>query len=203
MNLISLPGGENNPIYLAMATANLSRHYRFLHSAIEAATKVGTACQVSHSLIKAFNSHAVAALHDSAGEYRDGPVTVAGLTFPPPAEEVEPLMDSLVSDINAKSALDLDPAVPAAYALWRINRIHPFENGNGRTARAVCYYILCVRSGGWLPGMTILPETLRNEPVRTQHIEALQRADEGNLNPLIGLIRVHIVRQITGLLPEG
>ena len=51
--------------------------------------------------------------------------------------------------------------------------------------------------------MTILPETLRNEPVRTQHIEALQRADEGNLNPLIGLIRVHIVRQITGLLPEG
>ena len=200
MHLISLPSGENNPIYLGMAAANLSRHYRFLHSVIHAATKVGT-CEVSHSLIKAFNSHAVAALHSSAGEYRDGPVTVAGLTFPPPAEEVGPLMDSLVSDLNAKIALDLDPTVPAAYALWRINRIHPFENGNGRTARAVCYCILCVLSGGWLPGMAILPETLRNEPARTQHIEALQRADEGDLNPLIGLIRAHIAHQIMGSLP--
>ena len=156
MNLISLPGGESNQAYAEMAAANLARHYDFLRSVIQVATKVGT-YEVSHSLIKALNSHAVAALHDTAGAYRPGSVTVAGQKFPPPAEEVETLMDSLVSELNAKNALGVDASAAAAYALWRINRIHPFENGNGRTARAVCYYILCVRSGGWLPGRTILP----------------------------------------------
>ncbi|MEX1365172.1 MAG: Fic family protein [Nannocystaceae bacterium] len=26
------------------------------------------------------------------------------------------------------------------YTLWRLNWIHPFVEGNGRTARAACYY---------------------------------------------------------------
>ena len=26
----------------------------------------------------------------------------------------------------------------ASFALWRINWVHPFKNGNGRTARGFC-----------------------------------------------------------------
>ena len=198
MNLISLPGGEDNPTYNEMAAANLVRHYSFLNSLIKAALRMGT-CDVSQSLIRTLNSHAVAALHDTAGDYRKGNVTVAGLTFPPPANEVPVLMDSLVSQLNAKNALDVDVSAVAAFALWRINRIHPFANGNGRTARAVCYYILCARSGGWLPGTVMLPEALRREPLHTKYVEALKKADDGDLDPLTGLIRLEIVKQIGGI----
>ena len=48
----------------------------------------------------------------------------------------------------------------AAYAMWRINDIHPFINGNGHTARAVCYYILSMKHGGLFPGTPTLPEIL-------------------------------------------
>src|SRR4051812_41331333 len=48
----------------------------------------------------------------------------------------------------------------AAYLLWRLNWIHPFSGGNGRTSRAVSYYALCVRLGFVLPGNVTIPEQL-------------------------------------------
>lgn len=65
--------------------------------------------------------------------------------------------------------------VLAAYGLWRLNWIHPFIEGNGRTARAVCYYLLCVKSGGLLKGSVIVPERIRHN--RQQYYAALQEAD--------------------------
>ena len=40
----------------------------------------------------------------------------------------------------------------SAEVLWRLNFIHPFINGNGRTARAACYFVLCVKCG-WMSGV--------------------------------------------------
>jgi hypothetical protein len=37
-------------------------------------------------------------------------------------------------------AIQVVPTELAAYGLWRLNWIHPFVEGNGRTARAVCYF---------------------------------------------------------------
>ena len=54
----------------------------------------------------------------------------------------------------------------------RLNNIHPFINGNGRTARAACYFVLCLKSGGWLSGDPILPELIRQN--RDEYVEALQ-----------------------------
>jgi Fic family protein len=56
--------------------------------------------------------------------------------------------------------------------LW----IHPFIEGNGRTARAICYYLLCVRIGRLLPGKTIAPERIRDN--RAPYYAALRKADE-------------------------
>lgn len=64
----------------------------------------------------------------------------------------------------------------AAYALWRINWIHPFVQGNGRTARACCYFILCQKTEIWLPGVPILPELIRTN--RDEYCSLLQDADE-------------------------
>ncbi|MBA3520868.1 MAG: Fic family protein [Rhizobiales bacterium] len=67
------------------------------------------------------------------------------------------------------------PTELAAYGLWRLNWIHPFVEGNGRTARATCYYILCVRSGALLPGRKVLPERIKES--RTGYESGLQAAD--------------------------
>ena len=56
-----------------------------------------------------------------------------------------------------------------------MNWIHPFIEGNGRTARAVCYYLLCASSGALLPGKKILPERIREN--RDGYELALQAAD--------------------------
>lgn len=57
-----------------------------------------------------------------------------------------------------------------------MNWIHPFIEGNGRTARAACYYLLCVRTGSLLPGRKILPERIRES--RGGYETALKAADE-------------------------
>src|SRR3569832_1970776 len=47
---------------------------------------------------------------------------------------------------------DADPVALAAFAIWRLNCIHPFPNGNGRTAAAFGYACLCIKFGRVLPG---------------------------------------------------
>ena len=83
-----------------------------------------------------------------------------------------------------------------ACVLWRINHSHPFINGNGRTARAVWYLVLCMKSGGLLPGNEILPELLRRNGTRDRYRSALQEADGDNPAPLVELVRELVATQI-------
>ena len=83
-------------------------------------------------------------------------------------------MDDFVNVVNWNWE-KADPIALAAYVLWRLNHIHPFINGNGRTARASCYFVLCVKAGGLLPGTTILPELIKRE--RPSYVAALKTAD--------------------------
>lgn len=86
-----------------------------------------------------------------------------------------------------------------AYVLWKINPIHPFINGNGRTARVTCYFILCAREGQWIAVDPILPELLREEPHRSRYIDALKYADQSNeLQPLISVITEALIIQLSG-----
>ena len=69
-----------------------------------------------------------------------------------------------------------DPTTLPAYALWRLNWIHPFVEGNGRTARAACYYLVCLRQGKLLGGKKIVPERIREN--RQPYYDALKAADQ-------------------------
>ena len=190
MDLFELEGGERNPIYRQVEGENNVRYFGFLESMIKAAV-ASDRQWISQSLIKAINFHAIAGLHYEAGQYRSHEVTVGPHT-PPRFYRVVPLMDHLVNRLwESSNSVGL-----ASYALWRINHIHPFVNGNGRTARAVCYFILCVKFGGVMPGRTVLPQILAQEPVRTLYVRALRHADEGDLLPLTALIRGLVARQI-------
>ena len=84
---------------------------------------------------------ALEGLHRLAGTYRNTPVKIHGSLHQPPepafvADEVQAMCE-YVNDNWSKSAVHL-----AAYVLWKMNWIHPFADGNGRTARAVSYVVL-------------------------------------------------------------
>ena len=186
-------GNEDHPAYRALEVANGGRHYDFLQSVVETAVTVGKPF-LSQTVIKAINYHAIACLHSYAGEYRPCAVTV-GDHDPPDHYRVDALMDDFVNEVN-RYWDELDEISLAAYVLWRLNWIHPFINGNGRTARAACYFVLCVKLGGWLPGTIILPELLRRPENRDRYVQALRHADTTEWNgdmhdflaPMTGLL---------------
>ena len=89
-------------------------------------------------------------------------------------------MDDFVNYVNLKWETT-EPVLLASYVLWRLNYIHPFINGNGRTARAACYFVLCVKAGGLLSGDTILPELLHQN--RDRYVKALKKVDAAYTGP--------------------
>jgi Fic family protein len=59
--------------------------------------------------------------------------------------------------------------------MWRLNWIHPFADGNGRTSRIVSYVVLSVKSGFILPGTPTIPDQIVND--RSGYFAALDAAD--------------------------
>jgi Fic family protein len=57
----------------------------------------------------------------------------------------------------------------------RLNWIHPFRDGNGRTSRAVSYLVLCARLGMRLPGTKTIPERIAGN--KQPYYDALDSAD--------------------------
>lgn len=64
----------------------------------------------------------------------------------------------------------------AAYVMWRLNWIHPFTDGNGRTSRIASYVILCISLRSVLRGKNTIPDQIVDN--RTPYFEALEAADE-------------------------
>lgn len=195
MILFELTGDENHPHYQALEISNGERHYGFLQSIVAASLAMGRPF-ISQTIIKALNFHAIACLHTAAGQYRPCPVTV-GEYRPPEHYRVPDLMDDFVNVVNRQWET-ADPVTLAAYVLWRLNHIHPFINGNGRTARAMCYFTLCCKLGGLLPGTKILPELLREH--RPEHVAALKAVDKSAMDGELKLDALHAV--ISRLLDE-
>jgi Fic family protein len=147
----------------------------------------------------ALNHAAVANISQFGGRFREEPIYV-GEHIPPHFKDVPQLMDRFISFLH-ENWHNLGPTQLAAYGLWRLNWIHPFIEGNGRTARAVCYYLLCAKYGGLLPGQKIVPERIRED--RQPYYKALRAADraweEGNLDcsELEGYLAELVRQQLT------
>lgn len=186
MILFELVGNENHPAYQALEVSNGDRQYDFLRSLVLAAIELNKLL-LSQSVIRALNYHSIACLHTNAGEYRPCEVEV-GPYRPPAYFRVQALMDDFVNMVN-RGWDQSDAVVLATYVLWRLNHIHPFINGNGRTARAASYYILCLKNGGLLRGSPILPELLKQN--RSEYVEALKKVDESLPTGTLDLAPLH------------
>ena len=104
-------------------------------------------------------------------------------------------MPGLVEDLcDAVNESDRQPIELAALVLWKLNWIHPFVDGNGRTSRAVSYLALCVRFGQKLAGRPMIPELLTQDR-RSYYAALADAADAWDLG-------VTDVSQLTSLLRE-
>ena len=86
-----------------------------------------------------------------SGQYRRVPVVVGVPTTgeivycPPDWDDVPELTVDLVAWLNSPQAAELMPVLEAGIAHYELVRIHPFVDGNGRTARALATLILAQR----------------------------------------------------------
>lgn len=114
-------------------------------------------------------------IYSCAGSFRDDSVGIAGVKHKPPDHrEVAPLIEEMCRYVNDnwdKPAIHL-----AAYLMWRVNWVHPFFGGNGRTARALAYLVLCARLEFTLPGTTTIPDLIVAD--RDPYYQALREADD-------------------------
>lgn len=104
---------------------------------------------------------------DSAGQYRKEQVFITGTEYlPPTPEEVPGLMEEFIRELERRKDT-MHPVAFAAFAHRRLVDIHPFRDGNGRTARLLMNLLL-VREGYCI---VTIPPVLRME-----YISALQQA---------------------------
>lgn len=132
-------------------------HVRFLHLTIASSTSIKT-----------------------PGEYRTLPLRKLNKHKPPEPSEVPWLMKEFVRHLNEiweeQSVTEI-----AAFALWKLNWIHPFFNGNGRTSRLFSYLLMNMKAGhAPLPGKVgfLVPERLESQ-YRKEYEGGLEAADVG------------------------
>lgn len=91
--------------------------------------------RLNQGIILELHREALSGIHALAGTYRNTPVHIGKSSHVPPrSTEVPDLVYEMCRYVNDhwddRNAVHL-----AAYLLWRMNWIHPFADGNGRTAR--------------------------------------------------------------------
>lgn len=91
---------------------------------------------------------------EQSGKYRKGPVYIIArrLGFPdqiiytaPKAEKVSSLVKDLISWLEKSKKENINPIITAGIAHRELAAIHPFNDGNGRTARALATLVLYER----------------------------------------------------------
>ena len=163
---------ENPDLYDGVQERNLARQYDLLINCIEIGVVQGVR-SFDKFLLWSLNAAAVANISQFGGRFREEPVYLKDHK-PPRFDKVPHLMDQFISTVQENWYV-WDEFTLSSYVLWRLNWIHPFIEGNGRTARAACYFILCVKSGGLPRGAISVPERIRHD--RTPYYEALSEAD--------------------------
>jgi Fic family protein len=141
---------------------------------IESWLQPGRTFKLRPSAIMSLNRLALDGLSSYAGIYRPAAIEIKGSKHTPPGSHLVPeLVEEMCDYVN--SNWDRSPLHLASYVLWRLNWIHPFVDGNGRTTRIVSFIVLCVRLGYRVPGSNTIPEQISHD--KKPYYNALEQAD--------------------------
>lgn len=153
---------------------NALRQFDLLRELIVAGV-ADPAFRLRPSTIGKLNQRAVEGLVAFPGATRTDEIEISGSNHAPPgwaevADHLEQMCDYVNTHRYTKSPLHL-----AAYVMWRLNWIHPYPDGNGRTSRAASYLILSVATGYLLPGEVTIPHQIA--AAKLKYYKALEAAD--------------------------
>lgn len=157
-------------------SANAVAQFDMVLDLIEEVTRTERPFRLRPSAILSLHRRALEGLSAFAGTTRPADVTIGKSKHVPPQAHLVPgLIEEMCDYVNDRwseaTALHL-----CAYVMWRLNWIHPFVDGNGRTSRAVSYYVLCAKVGYALPGHQTVPEQIAAD--KRPYYDALEAADE-------------------------
>lgn len=144
---------------------------------------------VSTQLLLEIHRIAFSELYDWAGKWRTNQVVVGQLTPPDPVHVIQ-LMYQFIDNLNFKVGISInykDQLDTLTFAHYEFIRIHPFNNGNGRTGR-ILMNLLALKFG-YRP----LELYHREGDSRKIYIEAMKAADIGDFGPLTNLIRKELI----------
>lgn len=149
---------------------NLETAYKWMLDNVEACITSTEAFsrQINNTILKGIGK--------DGGEYRKGPVSIAGMDFVPPvAGSVPAFMRQLSEEIRnggeGRSALERAASIHTKL-VW----IHPFTDGNGRTARLLLNAYLLSED---------LPVIVINYADRERYLHCLKESNKGDLTPLV------------------
>ena len=143
---------------------------------VEAEGRRGAALTVQ--LLKELHRRVEEGLIASAGSFRQKDVKITGAIEQPPSWADIPDLIAELCERYARMS-DVHPLIKAAWLHASFTRIHPFEDGNGRTGRLLQDFSLI--SEGLLP--VGVPAARRQ-----QYYDALEGADGGEWQPLLHMI---------------
>jgi Fic family protein len=155
------------------------------------------------SLIQTLHREALSGISSFAGNWRPAGVAIEGSKHTPVgahlvAELVEDMCEYVNESWERNTGIHL-----AAYVMWRLNWIHPFADGNGRTSRIVSYVVMSIRVGTVLGGTPTIPEQIVAN--RQPYFDALDAADgawkEGilDVSRMEGLLSQLLANQLANL----
>src|SRR3954453_913048 len=159
------------------------------------------------SLIQQLQSIAVQGIESYPGQWRTGPAKITkSAHIPPDAHLVGFLVQEMCDYVNdnwhEKTAFHL-----SAYVMWRLNWIHPFSDGNGRTSRTVSYIVLCASLNTLLPGSPTIPEQIPDD--RTLYFRALEASDEAtktgslDVSEMENVIKGMLAKQLLSVIEQA
>ncbi len=161
------------------------------HDALERIAS-GGGFRLRPSLILALHREALRGISSYAGNWRPGDVKIEKSIHQPPGAHLVPgLVEEMCDYVNDN--WDRTPIHLSAYVMWRLNWIHPFADGNGRTSRISSYLVMMVRSGSVLPGSPTIPDQIASD--RRGYFAALDAADAAFLR---GSIDVSAMEELLG-----
>jgi Fic family protein len=144
--------------------------------------------RITEQTIKEIHRIIQAGIDDEyAGRYRDVNVRILGAVKSPPRfEKVPQRMKELVKRISSNPDR-LNVLEMAAYIHYSLVEIHPFTDGNGRTARLLMNLFL-MRHG--------YPVTMVLKVDRKRYYECLKKADQGDMKPFTDFMGRNVERSL-------
>lgn len=127
--------------------------------------------------LRMLHATCMANLIGEPGRFRNQEVTVTyspGLQMKITRDDITEDVIGFMVNLHARWN-NTDPFTLAALTLWEISRIHPFLDGNGRTARAAAQHVLFAKLGTWPRGSEPITQQIKIHSA--DYLKMLRHAD--------------------------